>query len=94
MQCDSTVSHKLETLNLHLWPCNNKYSHMTSGATQVDKLKTIKFDVVEEGPATKYIRINLPNRLKRLQKLHPLKSQSIFSEASRTEWRKPFDFPT
>ena len=25
------------------------------------------------------------------EKLHPLKSQPMFSEASRTEWRKPFD---
>ena len=29
-----------------------------------------------------------------MEKLHRLKSQPIFSEASQTEWREPFDFPT
>ena len=29
-----------------------------------------------------------------MEKLHRLKSQPICSEASQTEWREPFDFPT
>ena len=37
---------------------------------------------------------NQLNRLKRVGKLHCLKSQIIFSEASPMEWHKPSDFPT
>ena len=31
-------------------------------------------------------------RLKRVEILHHLNSQSIFSEVSQTEWREPFDW--
>ena len=37
---------------------------------------------------------NQLNRLKRVEKLHCLKTQPMFSETSQTEWREPFDFPT
>ena len=37
---------------------------------------------------------NQLKRLKRVEKLHCLKSQPIFSEASQMEWRIPSDFPT
>ena len=47
-------------------------------------------DVVGERPAAKYIQIYQFNKLKRVEKLHRLKSQPIFSEASQN----PFDFPT
>ena len=63
------------------------------GGILVHKHNTIKFDVVGERPATKYYPNQL-KRLKRVEKLHRLKLQSIFSEASQTEWREPFDFPT
>ena len=53
---------------------------------------TIEFDVVGGRPATIYP--NQLNRLKRVEKIHRLKSQPIFSEASQTGWREPFDFPT
>ena len=33
---------------------------------------------------------NQLNRLKRVEKLHHLKSEPIFPEASQTEWCKPF----
>lgn len=63
------------------------------GGILVHKHNTIKFDVVGERPATKYYPNQL-KRLKRVEKLHRLKLQSIFSEASQTEWREPFDFST
>ena len=38
---------------------------------------------------------NKLNRLKKVGKVHRLKSQPMFSvKASQTEWREPFDFPT
>ena len=37
---------------------------------------------------------NQLKRLKRVEKLHSLKSQAIFSEASQMEWCVPSDFPT
>ena len=37
---------------------------------------------------------NQLKRLKRVEKLHCLKSQPIFSEASQMEWHEPSDFPT
>ena len=37
---------------------------------------------------------NQLKRLKRVEKLHCLKSQPIFSEASQTKWHEPSDFPT
>ena len=36
------------------------------------------------------VRPNQLNRLKGVEKLHHLKSEPIFSEASQTEWCKPF----
>ena len=57
------------------------------------KHKTMKFDVVVERPVTDNVYPNHLNRLKRVEKLHPLKSQPMFSEAPRREWREPFDFP-
>ena len=63
------------------------------GGNLVHKLKAVKFDLVGEQPATRHYP-NQPNRLKRVEKLHRLKSQPIFSKASQTEWREPFDFPT
>ena len=33
------------------------------------------------------------NSLRRVEKLHPIKSLPMFFEAPQTEWRKPFDFP-
>ena len=63
------------------------------GENLVHKLKAVKFDKVGEQPATRYYPNQL-NRLIRVEKLHRLKSQTIFSEASQTEWREPFDFPT
>ena len=58
----------------------------------VHKHKTMKFDVVVERPVTDNVYPNQLNRLKRVEKLHPLKSQPMFSEAPRWEWREPFDF--
>ena len=37
--------------------------------------------------------INQLKRLKRVEKLHRLKLQPIFSQASQTDLRVPFDFP-
>ena len=57
--------------------------------------KTIKFDVVGERPKLWHkLCPNQLNRPKGVQKLHRTKLQPMFSEASQTEWRKPFDFPT
>ena len=39
------------------------------------------------------VNSNQMNRLKRVEKFHPLRSQLMFSEAPQTEWREPFDFP-
>lgn len=33
------------------------------------------------------------NSLRRVEKLHPIKSSPMFFEAPQTEWREPFDFP-
>ena len=68
------------------------YTHHPGG-NLVHKQIPIKFDVVGEQPASKY-HPNQLNRLKRGEKLHRLKLQSISSEASQTEWRESFDFPT
>ena len=58
----------------------------------VYKHKTVKFDVVGERPATNDYSNQL-NRLRRVEKLHRLKPQSIFSEAFQTELRELFNFP-
>ena len=47
------------------------------GGNPVLKHKSVKFDVVGAQPATKYFPNQL-NRLKRVEKLHRLKSQPIF----------------
>ena len=47
------------------------------------KNKTIKFDVVGERPATIHIQIGCLQN-KRVEKLHRLKSQPMFSDASQT----------
>ena len=40
---------------------------------------------------TRYkVHPNQLNRLKRVEKLHHLKSETIFSEASQTKWCEPF----
>ena len=46
------------------------------------KNKTIKFDVVGERPATMHIQIGCLQN-KRVEKLHRLNSQPMFSEASK-----------
>ena len=46
------------------------------------KKKTIKFDVVGERPATMHIQIGCLQN-KRVEKLHRLKSQPMFLEASK-----------
>ena len=58
------------------------------GGIHVQKHKTKDFEVVGE------VYPNQLNKLKRGAKLHRLKTQPIFPEASQTEWREPFDFPT
>ena len=58
------------------------------GGNHVQKHKTKDIDVVGE------VYLNQLNELKREAKLHRLKSQPMFSEASQTEWHEPFDFPT
>ena len=63
------------------------------GRNLVHKQITLKFDLVRKRPATKYYTNQL-NRLKRVEQLHRLKLRSDFPEASQTEWREPFDFPT
>ena len=50
--------------------------------------KTTKFDEVGERPVTNYVQI------KGEKKLHRTKLEPIFSEASQTEFREPFDFLT
>ena len=57
----------------------------------VQKYKAKEFDVVGEQAATKYYPNHL-SRLKRVEKLHCLKSQPMFSKASQTEVSpsKPF----
>ena len=62
------------------------------GGHLVYKQKTVKFDVVGERPATNDYPNQL-NRLRRVEKLHRLKPQSIFSEAFQTELRELFNFP-
>ena len=56
------------------------------------KNKTIKWCC---GRTTRYkVFANQLNKLKSVEKLHPLKSQLIFSEVSHSEWSEPFDFPS
>ena len=57
------------------------------------KHKTVKFDVVGERPATNDYPNQL-NILRRVEKLHRMKPQSIFSEAFQTEWRELFNLST
>ena len=57
------------------------------GANLVITNKTTKFDEVGELPHKS------AERLKRVEKLHRLKLQPIFSQASQTDLRVPFDFP-
>lgn len=56
------------------------------------KHKTVKFDVLGERPATNDYPNQL-NRPRRVEKLHRLKPQSIFSEAFQMELRELFNFP-
>ena len=45
---------------------------------------------------TKHTGVNLVhklNSLRRVEKLHPIKSLPMSFEAPQTEWCKPFDFP-
>ena len=62
------------------------------GGNPVDKYKTRKFDVVGERPTTKHIQVSRTDLT--VEKLYHLKSQSKFSEPSRTERREPFDCTT
>lgn len=48
----------------------------------------MEIDVVVKQDATKHILV----RLNELKKFHRLKRHPILSEASKTEWRKPFEF--
>ena len=57
------------------------------GGNLVIKNKTTNFDEVGELPHIS------AERLKRVEKLHRLKLQPIFSQASQTDLRVPFDFP-
>ena len=57
------------------------------------KHKTIKLMLWENDPLQKVFADQL-NKLKSVEKLHPLKSQLIFSEVSHSEWPEPFDFPS
>ena len=62
------------------------------GRNLVYKNKTIKWCC---GRTTRYkVFANQLNKLKSVEKLHPLKSQLIFSEVSHSEWSEPFDFPS
>ena len=65
----------------------NIYKNLPGG-NHVQKHKTKDIEVVGE------VYLNQLNKLKREAKLHRLKSQPIFSEASQTEWGEPCDFPT
>ena len=55
-----------------------------------------QYKILHVGRTTRYkVHPNQLNRLKlRGGKEIRLKSQPIFSEASQTEWREPFDFQT
>ena len=65
------------------------------GGNLVQKHWTIKFDVVGEGQATKYIQIIKVNRINcEWRMLSPEITQRIFSEDLQTESCEPFDFPT
>ena len=48
----------------------------------------MEIDVVVKQHATKHILV----RLNELKKFNRLKRHPILSEASKTEWRKPFEF--
>jgi len=61
------------------------------GGNHEQKHKTKDIDVAGEVYAN---QLNKLNKIKREAKLHRLKTQPIFSEASQTEWREPCDFPT
>ena len=62
------------------------YLHKPSGWKYVVHTnKTIKSDVVYEPPTTCNVYPKQMNRLKRVEKLHPLKSQPISPEDSQTE---------
>ena len=63
------------------------------GKNLLHKHMTIKFDVVGERPATKYIQISRTDE-KEWTNYIALKSQPIFSGASQSEWHEPFDFAT
>ena len=65
------------------------------GGNLEHKNRTTKLDMVEDNDPLQSISISAyRKRLKRVEKLHCLKSQPIFSEASQMEWRIPSDFPT
>ena len=58
--------------------------------------KNKNYEAWRGGRITRYkVHLNQLNRLKVVWgKMHHLKSQPIFSEASQMEWLEPFDFPT
>ena len=64
-----------------------------AGQNLVHKHKTEKLTWWEKNPLQSQHPDQL-NRLKRVEKLHCLKTQPMFSETSQTEWREPVDFPT
>ena len=65
------------------------------GGNLVRQHKTTKFDIKGEQTTTLYkVYQNRLNRLKRVEKLHRLQSQPIFSVAFKMKWCEPFDFPT
>ena len=72
------------------------YSNHQDG-NSVHKHESIKFEGGRGRETTRYKVCIYPNQLYgliRLQKLHHLKSQPIFSEVSKMEWLDPFNFPT
>ena len=62
------------------------------GGNLVHKLKAVKFDVVRDNPPQLFK--SAQKKLNLVEKLQRLKSQPMLSEASQTEWREPFHFPT
>ena len=52
----------------------------------------MKFDGWAKRSTTEYTQISWTEKEWK-KKLHRLKTRPIFTKASQTEWREPFDFP-
>ena len=57
----------------------------------VHKHKPVKFNIGENGVLKVHVYPNQLSRLKRVEKLHPLQSQPIFSKVFQTVWHKLFN---